>query len=354
MLSLHKKDPRSLAFLSIYILFILVILIFQLGLSNYLDISIENLSNEDPNSMYPTYHYGDKFLIYKADPEDITPGDVVIFKGLDTDSIIHRVRSVFIDNGDYYYLIKGDSPNNTWLDISLRHQIFIPYEDIKGKVITQLHLVGEILVYFIDSPVNVIILLIITFLIFYYRSTNLMFTVRSFLFLKYDLAKAIKKEKSRSRIPSSFLRISILIFLILILGVLIYPLFYNQLGNESSSISSITLSQQEVIYDNIGFEYKRYVYFHVVVVVNNSPNTLEVIDDITLKVYHDHEVLYSTVWLANLQSKDGNYLVGLPILIDLDLLGTTPTTVVLSLTLHSHLFYLEFTDVFSMHIPIYI
>jgi len=59
-------------------------------------------------SMEPTMHTGDLVLLEKKPPEDIKPGDVVVYS-VGGKYIIHRVLKVFIHNGEYCYVVKGDN-----------------------------------------------------------------------------------------------------------------------------------------------------------------------------------------------------------------------------------------------------
>lgn len=92
------------------------------------------IENEDPNSMYPEYHQGDVFVIFKSTPEKIEVGDLIVYNGLSALPIIHRVQDVVISGGEYFYRAKGDNYNLTKLD-TLSGGTLIAYEDIQGKVI---------------------------------------------------------------------------------------------------------------------------------------------------------------------------------------------------------------------------
>ncbi len=82
----------------------------------------------DGYSMCPTLREGDLVISYKAPPEDIHTGDIIIYKSYSGELIIHRVIKVVKINGEYYYITKGD--NNKAPD-----PYKIPYDRVEGKVL---------------------------------------------------------------------------------------------------------------------------------------------------------------------------------------------------------------------------
>jgi signal peptidase I len=60
-------------------------------------------------SMEPTLKEGDKLKVYPVKPEDINPGDIVIFnRGI---LACHRVLGIFKKNDRFYFWEKGDNSN---------------------------------------------------------------------------------------------------------------------------------------------------------------------------------------------------------------------------------------------------
>ncbi len=75
---------------------------------------------------------GDLAIAYKATPQQINVGDVIIFKATYqgvSEEVIHRVINISVVNGTYYYTTKGDA-NPT----SLQFEYNIPYSAVIGKV----------------------------------------------------------------------------------------------------------------------------------------------------------------------------------------------------------------------------
>ncbi|MEB3756622.1 MAG: signal peptidase I [Desulfurococcales archaeon] len=90
-------------------------------------------------SMYPLLRTGDMVMLVHKNPEDIKPGDIVVYKGKNGNFIIHRVISSCIYDGVYYYRVWGD--NNGIEDQYQYDRMWgscrgISYERIKGVVLT--------------------------------------------------------------------------------------------------------------------------------------------------------------------------------------------------------------------------
>jgi signal peptidase len=86
-------------------------------------------------SMLPTLREGDIVFIARVDPGEIKVGDVIVYKSPSNSIVvIHRVISIVNEDGDYYYVTKGDNNSgpDTWNFISGKG---IPYNRVIGKVI---------------------------------------------------------------------------------------------------------------------------------------------------------------------------------------------------------------------------
>jgi len=85
-------------------------------------------------SMLPTLREGDIVFITRVDPGEIKIGDVIVYKSPSNSLVIHRVISIVNEDGDYYYVTKGDNnPGpDTWNFISGKG---IPYNRVIGRVI---------------------------------------------------------------------------------------------------------------------------------------------------------------------------------------------------------------------------
>lgn len=84
-------------------------------------------------SMYPILREGDLVFAYKPKPNEIQVGDVIIYRGINGDLIIHRVIKVVVVGNKYYYVTKGD--NNQLPDYPEFQGPGIPYERVEGVVI---------------------------------------------------------------------------------------------------------------------------------------------------------------------------------------------------------------------------
>jgi len=86
-------------------------------------------------SMYPLLREGDVVFAYKAPPDQIKPGQIIIFEGVGGKLIIHRVIDVKRVGDRFYYVTKGD--NNQIPDIMhFSSGVGIPYERVKGVVVS--------------------------------------------------------------------------------------------------------------------------------------------------------------------------------------------------------------------------
>jgi len=86
-------------------------------------------------SMYPLLREGDVVFAYRASPEQIKPGQIIIFEGVGGKLIIHRVIDVKRVGERFYYVTKGD--NNQIPDIiHFSSGLGIPYERVKGVVVS--------------------------------------------------------------------------------------------------------------------------------------------------------------------------------------------------------------------------
>ncbi|ADI32280.1 signal peptidase I [Staphylothermus hellenicus] len=84
-------------------------------------------------SMFPILREGDIVFAYRPSPNEIRVGDIIIYKGLNGELIIHRVIKVIINGNKYYYVTKGD--NNPFPDYPEFRGPGIPYERVEGVVL---------------------------------------------------------------------------------------------------------------------------------------------------------------------------------------------------------------------------
>ncbi len=87
-------------------------------------------------SMLPLFRKGDIVIIVKKPPNEIKPGDVVVYKSIHGNRlIIHRVIAVLHINGEYEYVTKGD--NNPFDDSFL-------FEYPQGRGVPYCRIVGVV------------------------------------------------------------------------------------------------------------------------------------------------------------------------------------------------------------------
>ncbi|OYT60513.1 MAG: signal peptidase I [Desulfurococcales archaeon ex4484_217_1] len=138
MLRLTMSKFRYVRENAIFILVLALMLLSPIILRMLLNTSIP-LAAVESSSMVPTLNIGDVVVIVGVKPEDIKPGDIIVFdkvvyslkKGyvrkLRT-PIVHRVVNVIIKNGVKYFRTKGDAN-------PLPDQWYVPEDAILGKVL---------------------------------------------------------------------------------------------------------------------------------------------------------------------------------------------------------------------------
>ncbi|MEZ0290203.1 MAG: signal peptidase I [Sulfolobales archaeon] len=97
-------------------------------------VGIHVIAVVEGHSMEPTLNTGDVvFIIPVSSPRDITAGDVIVFKRLSGELVIHRVIGVRVVDGVYYYITKGD--NNPLPDPpNISGEPGIRYDYVVGKI----------------------------------------------------------------------------------------------------------------------------------------------------------------------------------------------------------------------------
>ncbi len=113
------------------------VLYIDIGLSKY------SLAYIVSGSMEPTYYKGDLIIMKKIRGNEVSIGDVIIFKSPHDPKtlILHRVVAVKFVDGKYYFLTKGDNPQtNPEIDA----WGWVPEEDLVGKLIYRIPFLGVI------------------------------------------------------------------------------------------------------------------------------------------------------------------------------------------------------------------
>lgn len=208
--------------------------------------------------MYPEYHQGDVFVIFKSTPEKIEVGDLIVYNGLSVLPIIHRVQDVVISGGEYFYRAKGDNYNLTKLD-TLSGGTLIAYEDIQGKVI---HSVGPLtsrLIFSLNNEIYFVIFAIL--LIFLFLSVNFYFRqFRSSVHFDISIEKLVKKLSWRHL----FYILGVLLLSFIIISAIVFP--QNQdLGDDILvGNTSIHVSNQIYSSDFINDSHMEFTYFTII------------------------------------------------------------------------------------------
>ena len=87
-------------------------------------------------SMIPTLYNGDIVIVYKPPPQDISVGDIIVYKSLEGRLVIHRVIEVKTCGDSYCYITKGDNnllPDNEMVP-RLQEEQGVPYSRVLGVV----------------------------------------------------------------------------------------------------------------------------------------------------------------------------------------------------------------------------
>lgn len=95
------------------------------------------------------FRKGDVIILWRAHRNNLRVGDILIFKGVRPQPIIHRVVKVWNENGDYYYQTKGDH-NSKNIEGELGEEK-ISEDRIFGKGILCIPYLGWMKILFVDA-----------------------------------------------------------------------------------------------------------------------------------------------------------------------------------------------------------
>ncbi len=107
------------------------------------------------NSMMPKLNVNDVIIVKKCDKKDIQIGDIITFREGSV-TVTHRVIDIITDNGEEYFITKGDN-NNTKDDRP------VPFSDVEGIYIFDIPLLGFLITNKIFLVLVILLLLIITY-----------------------------------------------------------------------------------------------------------------------------------------------------------------------------------------------
>lgn len=115
-------------------------------------------------SMEPNYHVGSLVYIKKVEQKELKKGDTITFYLSENTIATHRIKEVVNEDNKIYYRTKGDA--NEIDDAKLT-----PYENVIGKVIFSIPLLGYLSTFMQRPPGNFvavgigIVLIVIVFVI---------------------------------------------------------------------------------------------------------------------------------------------------------------------------------------------
>ena len=101
-------------------------------------------------SMKPTLNEGD--IVFVKEAKEIKENDIIAFR--EQNSVVtHRVFEVYKENGEDYYITKGDANSGT--DTRL-----LSISDVEGKYVFKIPFVGKVIL-LLRKPIGIIILFIV-------------------------------------------------------------------------------------------------------------------------------------------------------------------------------------------------
>jgi len=133
----HRKLGRSSA-LKLALLIVVVILSINLRtILFFVTGSSSPIAVVRGYSMYPLLREGDIVFAYRPEPSHIKEGDIIVYRGVRGNLIIHRVVGVRVVGNAYYYVTKGDNnPLPDYYEFTGPGNAGIPYDRVEGVVLS--------------------------------------------------------------------------------------------------------------------------------------------------------------------------------------------------------------------------
>ena len=155
------KKGKKISIMNLICIIILIILIPIICIS--IIVFIDSVRNKDEipsffgwkpfivlsDSMEKTINTGDLAITKEVDPAEIAENDIISYKTKDNIVITHRVVGIQENNGEKYYITKGD--NNSQNDEGL-----VTEKQIEGKYQFKLNGLGNVAM-FIQTPIGMLI-----------------------------------------------------------------------------------------------------------------------------------------------------------------------------------------------------
>ncbi|MGQ4891116.1 MAG: signal peptidase I [Candidatus Njordarchaeia archaeon] len=160
---LQKEEVKEIIIGAV--IFIVLVSTFYIVLPTTLNTDVP-LAYVSSGSMEPTYYVGDLVVIKGVKGEDINVGDVIVFQPPGHNELIfHRVVAKKFENGQYYFLTKGDNPvTNKYIDTEWG---WVPESRVHGKMIFRIPLLGFVFM-FISTIIGKIFIIFLAALILFY------------------------------------------------------------------------------------------------------------------------------------------------------------------------------------------
>ena len=104
-------------------------------------------------SMKPTINSGDIVIVKEINNvKDIKENDIISFK-IKGSVVTHRVKEVYKEKGEYYFITKGDANSGTDTEL-------INKKDLEGKYCFKIPFLGNIIL-FLQKPIGIIFIFIV-------------------------------------------------------------------------------------------------------------------------------------------------------------------------------------------------
>ena len=97
-------------------------------------------------SFHNGFDTGDVIILWRARPDNLEVGDILVFKSDRPQPIIHRIVKITQEGGKYYYHTKGDHNSN-----SINDEVKISEDRILGKGIVRIPYLGWVKILFVEA-----------------------------------------------------------------------------------------------------------------------------------------------------------------------------------------------------------
>ena len=108
-----------------------------------------NRGNFDNFPLKNGFNKGDIMVLMGRDAKDIKIGDVIVFRTVMKDPIIHRVVNITNYNGKIYFQTKGDN-NKDFIKSQILDERRINSDNVIGKAVLRIPFLGYIKIIFVD------------------------------------------------------------------------------------------------------------------------------------------------------------------------------------------------------------